>query len=146
MINLLNFYIKKDIQKKELLFIVLRGGKTGLTKSEISIIDDRIEYYFDNEEYTDDSESLASFVIDGGEIDSSKYKEILQYIESQGYAGDDENDDDEGVGKYSIIVWETEEDRDAGESFVAEITTNKQEALEKAEKMYYKQDFRLLKL
>jgi hypothetical protein len=45
------------------------------------------------------------------------------------------------VGKYSIIVWETEEDRDAGESFVAEILTNKKEALEKAEKMYYKQDF-----
>ena len=45
------------------------------------------------------------------------------------------------AGKYSIIVWETEEDRDAGESFVAEILTNKQEALEKAEKMYYKQDF-----
>ena len=55
------------------------------------------------------------------------------------------NEDDyaEGgkAGKYSIIVWETEEDRDAGESFVAEILTNKQEALEKAEKMYYKQDF-----
>ena len=84
-----------------------KGGKTGLTKSEISIIDDRIEYYFDNEEYTDDSESLASFVIDGGEIDSSKYKEILQYIESQGYAGDDENDDDEdeyaGGGKTGEI-------------------------------------------
>ena len=43
--------------------------------------------------------------------------------------------------KYSIKVWETEQDRDTGESFIAEIITNKQEAIEKAEKMYYKQDF-----
>jgi len=56
------------------------------------------------------------------------------------YADGGETDDDDDE-KYSIIVWETEEDRDAGESFVAEILTNKQEALEKAEKMYYKQDF-----
>ena len=39
--------------------------------------------------------------------------------------------------KYSIKVWETEQDRDTGESFIAEIITNKQEAIEKAEKMYY---------
>lgn len=43
--------------------------------------------------------------------------------------------------KYLIKVWETEQDRDTGESFIAEIITNKQEAIEKAEKMYYKQDF-----
>ena len=87
-----------------------KGGKIGLTKSEISIIDDRIEYYFDNEEYTDDSESLASFVIDGGKIDYSKYKQILEYIESQGYAGDDENDDDDYAEGGS-----TDDDDDSGE-------------------------------
>jgi len=43
--------------------------------------------------------------------------------------------------KYSIKVWETEQDRDAGESFIAEIIQGLKEAIEKAEKMYYKQDF-----
>jgi hypothetical protein len=78
-----------------------KGGKTGLTKSEIYIIDDRIEYYFNNNEYTDDSELLASFVIDGGKIDYSKYKQILEYIESQGYAGDGGII---GIGRYSILA------------------------------------------
>jgi hypothetical protein len=57
------------------------------------------------------------------------------------YQGGGEMADGGEVGKYSIIVWETEEDRDTGESFVAEILTNKKEALEKAEKMFSKQDF-----
>ena len=73
-----------------------KGGGVGLSQEEISIIDDRISYYFDNEEYTDDSELLTSFVIESGEIDSSKYNQILEYIDSQKY------DDGGGVGSIKI--------------------------------------------
>ena len=74
------------------------GGGVGLSQDEISIIDDRISYYFDNEGYTDDSELLASFVIEGGEIDSSKYNQILEYIDSQKYKkGGEAGFDDTGT-------------------------------------------------
>ena len=53
-----------------------------LSNEEISVIDDRIEYYFENNDHTDDAEELASFVIEGGEIDGSKYDEVKKYIES----------------------------------------------------------------
>jgi hypothetical protein len=54
-----------------------------LTDAEITSIDDRIEYYFDNNEYTEDIEELAFFVMDGGEIDDSKYDEVINYITNQ---------------------------------------------------------------
>ena len=53
-----------------------------LTSKEKSIIDDRLSYYFDNNEQTDDVDELVSFVLDGGEIASSKYKDVVKYIES----------------------------------------------------------------
>ena len=53
-----------------------------LTSKEKSIIDDRLSYYFDNNEQTDDIDELVGFVLDGGEIASSKYKDVVKYIES----------------------------------------------------------------
>lgn len=53
---------------------------TGLTSKEEKIIDERIEYYYDNEDYTDDINELLSFVIEGGEIDGKKYELIKKYI------------------------------------------------------------------
>lgn len=44
------------------------------------------------------------------------------------------------VGMYSIRVWESEDDRDMGESFIIEKVSNKDEAKEKAKKMYQKND------
>ena len=63
-----------------------KGGKVGLTSEEEEIIDERIEYYFDNEDYTDDIDELASFVIEGGEIDGDKYEVIKKYILQNKYA------------------------------------------------------------
>ena len=45
-----------------------------------------------------------------------------------------------GVGMYSIRVWESEDDRDMGESFIIEKVSDKGEAKEKAKKMYQKND------
>ncbi len=47
-----------------------------------SMIDDRMDYYYENNEYTEDVEELASFVMAGGEIDDSKYDEVITYIKS----------------------------------------------------------------
>jgi len=44
------------------------------------------------------------------------------------------------VGMYSIRVWESEDDRDMGESFIIEKVSDKYEAKEKAKKMYQKND------
>ena len=53
-----------------------------LKKDEIKMIDDRIEYYFENNDYVEDPEILFSFVIETGEFDISKNKEIKQYIKN----------------------------------------------------------------
>ncbi len=43
--------------------------------------------------------------------------------------------------KYLVKVWETEEDRDIGESFIAEFFEDKNEAIAYANKLYLKNDF-----
>lgn len=42
---------------------------------------------------------------------------------------------------YTIKVWETEEDRDMGESFIAETFNNEEDAIERADKLYYTMDY-----
>lgn len=63
------------------------GGAIGLSKKEKSIIDDRLDYYYENNEYTKDVDILVDFVIEGGEIDASKYNEIKKYIKSNFESG-----------------------------------------------------------
>lgn len=43
--------------------------------------------------------------------------------------------------KCSVNVWETDEDRDMGESFIAEFFKDKDEAIAYANKLYLKNDF-----
>lgn len=68
-----HFYVNQNLLKMQ---------SNDLTQDEISIIDDRIEYYFENNPRTDDADELAVFVTQGGEIDGSKYEEIRSYIQS----------------------------------------------------------------
>lgn len=76
-----SIYTKEDVTNLiNQIEEVEEGRKVGLTSEEEKIIDERIEYYFDNEDYTDDIDELVSFVIDGGEIDGEKYDLIKKYI------------------------------------------------------------------
>jgi hypothetical protein len=42
---------------------------------------------------------------------------------------------------YYIKIWETELNRDQGESYIAEILQDKNEAIEQAKKYYYRQNY-----
>ena len=48
--------------------------------------------------------------------------------------------------EYNIQVWETQEDREYGESFIAEILSNKKEAISRAEQIYYDNNYKAIEV
>ena len=52
-----------------------------LTEIEKNIVDDRVEYFFENNNYIPSSEELCDFVMVGGEIEETKLYHIKKYLE-----------------------------------------------------------------
>ena len=52
-----------------------------LTEIEKNIVDERVEYCFENNNYIPNSEELCDFVMVGGEIEETKLYLIKKYLE-----------------------------------------------------------------
>jgi len=53
-----------------------------LSKLEKNIVDERVEYFFENNNYLPNSEELCDFVMVGGEIEESKIYILKEYLEN----------------------------------------------------------------
>ena len=52
-----------------------------LTEIEKNIVDERVEYFFENNNHIPNSEELCDFVMVGGEIEETKLYLIKKYLE-----------------------------------------------------------------
>lgn len=48
--------------------------------------------------------------------------------------------------KYYIKIWETQEDREQGNPFLANTTTNKEEAVKIAETLFYRNNYAMIEI
>jgi len=147
----------EDVQANSEMTYIDNAGDMGFGLTEAPIITDGY-FYDDNGDLTDDGNTDSKVYVWNDYMLKDLFQTLMEQgsvvlteVKSEGGEADDDDDDDDDdnddyagggqAGKYSIIVWETEEDRDAGESFVAEVLTNRKEALEKATNMFYRQGF-----
>lgn len=127
------------------------GGVEGKSKK-----DRIIDYYYENyviknpkdfrltKKDLKDKEKVFDAIIKYYNLDNAKsVREQFEFIfEDEDLVKDKKSSEKE----YNIQVWETQEDREYGESFIAEILSNKKEAISRAEQIYYDNNYKAIEV